>query len=386
MPMTTFTSWHRPGIIVVSLLLLAACESLPRGAGVTSEVLATSTAEGRSATDDALPTDFAVEAITRDKLGIYAGWPAQSQGRSYSWPRGQGRQAKAINPGDTVNISIWLNEENSLLTNPGQRVVELAPMVVSPSGGVFLPYVGQIDLAGQGQDQARETIQAAYVKIAPSAQVQLRSVEGRQSSVSVVDGVEKPGSFPLADSSVTVLDMLALSGGVHPRIDNPQVRLQRGDTTYGISLDRIMEDTELNVGVRGNDRIFVESDDRYFLSLGATGTQAQHNFPQDQLTAIDALALIGGLSEASADAKGILILRGYDAGDVRSDGTGPRHVRTIFTIDLTSADGLFSAGEFRVQPGDLIYVTESPLIGTRNFLGVVAAIFGITNQVGNILD
>jgi polysaccharide biosynthesis/export protein len=265
-------------------------------------------------------------------------------------------------------------------------VVELAPMIVSPSGKIFLPYVGQIDLAGQGQDQARQTIQDAYVKIAPSAQVQLRSVEGRQSSVTVVDGVEKPGSFPLADSSVTVLDMVALSGGVHNRIDNPQIRLQRGDTTYGISLDSIMEDTELNIGVRGNDRIFVESDERYFLSLGATGTQAQHYFPQDKVTAIDALAIIGGLSDAKADAKGILILRAYDAGDVRSDGTGPRHERTIFTIDLTSADGLFSAGEFRVQPGDLIYVTESPLIGTRNFLGLVAAIFGIGVQASNVVD
>jgi polysaccharide biosynthesis/export protein len=147
-----------------------------------------------------------------------------------------------------------------------------------------------------------------------------------------------------------------------------------------------MEDTELNVGVRGNDRIYVESDERYFLSLGATGTQAQHFFPQDRVTAIDALAIIGGLSESSADAKGILILRAYEAGDIRSDGTGPRHERTIFTIDLTSADGLFSAGEFRVQPGDLIYVTESPLIGTRNFLGLVAAIFGIGVQAGNVLD
>jgi polysaccharide biosynthesis/export protein len=386
MPMTTFTTWRRPGITVVLVLLLAACGNLPRGAGVTSEVLASSTAEGRSATDDTLPTDFAVEAITRDKLGIYAGWPAQSQGRSYSWPRGQGGQAKQINPGDTVNISVWLNEENSLLANPGQRVVELAPMTVSPSGNVFLPYVGQVDLAGMGQDAARETIQAAYAKIAPSAQVQLRSVEGRQSSVSVVDGVEKPGSFPLADSSVTVLDMLALSGGVHTRIENPQIRLQRGDTTYGVSLDRILEDTELNIGVRGNDRIYVETDERYFLSLGATGTQAQHFFPQDKVTAIDALAIIGGLSDDKADAKGILILRAYDAGDVRKDGTGPRHERTIFTIDLTSADGLFSAGEFRVQPGDLIYVTESPLIGTRNFLGALAAIFGIAVQANNVLQ
>ena len=62
---------------------------------------------------------------------------------------------------------------------------------------------------------------------------------------------------------------------------------------------------------------------------------------------------------------------------MRADGSGPRHERTIFTIDLTTADGLFSAGEFAIQPGDLIYVTESPLIGTRNALGLIGAIFGL---------
>ena len=69
---------------------------------------------------------------------------------------------------------------------------------------------------------------------------------------------------------------------------------------------------------------------------------------------------------------------------VRADGSGPRHARTIFTIDLTSADGLFSAGEFRIQPGDLIYVTESPLIGTRSALQLIGSVFGLAVRAGKI--
>lgn len=368
------------------LLLLAACEKGPSGAGLQSEVLATSTDVGKSAVEDALPDEFAVEPISRESLGRYGNWPARSQGRSYDWPKGQGGQARTMNPGDQISISVWVSEDNSLLTAPGQRVVDLSPMTISPSGRVFLPYVGQIDLSGLSQEKARAAIEAAYTKVAPSAQVQLRSVEGRQSSASVVSGVSKPGSYPLSDAGVTVLDMIAVAGGVPEPVKNPQVRLQRGNRTYGISLDRVMKDTDLNIGVRGGDRLFVEADERYFLSLGAAGTRAQHYFPQDRVSALDAMSIIGGLTPTRADAQGILVLRAYEPGDVRADGSGPRHARTIFTIDLTSADGLFSAGEFTIQPGDLIYVTESPLMSSNNVLSMIRSVFGLAIRANNAVN
>lgn len=380
MPMT------RPMMLPVLglTLLLAACESTPRGAGLQSEVLESGTASGKSAVKDALPQDFAVEPITRESLGRYSHWPARNQSRNYSWPKGSGGQARLINPGDAISISIWVSEDNSLLTSGGQRVAEMPQMLVSPSGQVFLPYIGQVKVAGLSLEKAREKVEAAYVKVTPSAQVQLRAAEGRQSSASVVSGVAKPGSYPLSDAGVTVLDMLALSGGVPEAVKNPQVRLQRRDTTYGISLDRVMKDTALNIPVQGGDRIFVEADERYFLSLGAAGSRAQHHFTQDRVTALDAMSIIGGLAPTRADAQGILVLRSYDPGSVRADGSGPRHARTIFTIDLTSADGLFSAGEFLIQPGDLIYVTESPLISSRNVLSMIGSIFGLATRAGNL--
>ncbi len=372
--------------VIGLFLLLSACEQGPSGAGLQSEVLATRTEVGKSAVEDELPGEFAVEPLSRESLGRYANWPARTLGRSYDWPRGQGGQARTMNPGDQISISVWVSEDNSLLTAPGQRVVDLAPMTISPSGRVFLPYVGQIDLSGLSQEKARAAIEAAYAKVAPSAQVQLRSVEGRQSSASVVSGVSKPGSYPLSDAGVTVLDMIAVAGGVPESVKNPQVRLQRGNRTYGISLDRVMKDTDLNIGVRGGDRLFVEDDERYFLSLGAAGAQAQHHFPQDRVSALDAMSIIGGLTPARADAKGILVLRAYQPGDVRADGSGPRHARTIFTIDLTSADGLFSAGEFTIQPGDLIYVTESPLMSSNNVLSMIRSVFGLAIRANNAVN
>lgn len=378
-------------VLIGLVLLLAACGNLPRGAGLQSEVLAHSKDMvapnvGAAGTRDtlAVPSEFAVEPIMRDSLSRYDAWPAASA-TDRSWiKRVDQPNTRVIAAGDMVTVSIWSTEENGLLTTAGQRFVNLPPAQVSSSGQIFLPYIGPIKISGMSPEHARSAIEKAYVKVTPSAQVQLALAEGRQSTVSVVAGVGSPGPYPLADQDVTVLDVLAAAGGVAPTLVNPQIRLQRGDRTYGISMARLLDDTALNTTLVGGDRVYVETDDRYFLSLGAAGSKAQHRFPQDHVTALDALSIIGGLAAERANAQGILVLRTYPAAAVRRDGSGPRHIRTIFTIDLTSADGLFSAGAFQIQPNDLIYVTESPLIGTRNIFGVIGSIFGLANQAGNL--
>ena len=85
------------------------------------------------------------------------------------------------------------------------------------------------------------------------------------------------------------------------------------------------------------------------------------------------------LNDTHADPKGILILRRYPETALRSDLSGPANTRMIFTIDLTSADGLFSAGEFLIRSGDLVYVTESPLTSVRTVFGLIGSVFGLVN-------
>jgi polysaccharide export outer membrane protein len=368
-------------LVLAPILTLAACGTLPRGAGVQSEVLASTTqdAEGQ-------PTEFAVEPITGASLARYAAWPVVGPAALGWIGRIDQPDNRIIAPGDTVSVTVWTTEDNGLLTAPGQRFVSLPPMQVAPTGQVFLPYIGQIRVSGMSPDRARGAIETAYLAVSPSAQVQLSMTEGRNSTVSLVGGVENPGAYPLSDQDVTLLEMLAQGGGVSPGLENPQLRLQRGSKSYGIAMERLTRDPALNTTLQGGDQILVEADGRRFLSLGAAGSRAQHAFPQEEVSALDALSIIGGLSDARANAQGILILRSYPAAAVRPDGRGPRHARTIFTLDLTTADGLFSAGEFAINDGDLIYVTESPLVGTRTVFGLIGSVFGLASQAGNITN
>jgi polysaccharide export outer membrane protein len=356
--------------------LLSACGSFPRGAGREREVLA------RHHRGDEVTGDFAIAPVTRSRLALYAGWPALGD-PGYRWIRHvEQPSSRVIAAGDTVTVHLFSTEDNGLLTAPGQRATDLPPIRVGADGSIFLPYVGKLRVAGMSLEHARQKVQEAYVAVTPSAQVQLELSEGRASAVSLIGGVGNPGLYPLVDRGVTVLELIAQAGGVPPTLENPQVRLQRDGHIYGISLQRLLETPSLNTTLRGGDKVYVEADKRYFLSLGAAGREAQVHFPQDRVSALDAMTLIGGLFDARADAKGILILRHYPA-DAVGPG-GPENRRTVFTLDLTSADGLFSAGEFLIQPGDLVYVTESPLSSTSTVIGLLASVFGLANTASTV--
>jgi polysaccharide export outer membrane protein len=255
-------------------------------------------------------------------------------------------------------------------------------VTVSATGEVFMPYVGNVSVAGMSPDRAREVVQERFVEVTPSAQVQLEIRESAGSTVSLVGGVTNPGSYPMPDQSFTVLSLIAQGGGVPNALNNPQIRLIRGDSIYGTSIDRLFENPGLDTTLRPGDKVIVEEDERFFLSLGAAGSEDLHRFPRDEVSALEALSIIGGVQDSRGNPQGILVLRTYPASSVRVDGTGPAHERVVFTMDLTTADGLFSAGEFPIRSGDLVYATESPVSAAQTIISILGNGTGLLQDVG----
>lgn len=358
--------------IITLGLGLAAC-TLPRSAPVQKEML-------RGANSD--KADFAIYEVTRAFLPSVAQWPSTGSQPNYKWiGHAGGFSGERIAAGDQIDLTIWDSSDNSLLTSPEQKVVGLKGSKVTPSGEIFVPYLDKIRVAGMTPDSAREEIQDRMEAIIPSAQVQLTLTPGRKNSVDLVGGVSKPGSYPLTDRNTTVMSLLSQGGGAATSLDNPLVRLNRGGGTYAISLARLYAAPGLDTVVRGGDKIVIEEDPRYFIAVGAAGKQNLFPYTRARITAIEALATIGGISSTRANPKGVLVLREYPPSALSAGTRGPRKTRVVFAIDLTTADGVFSAGKFQINPGDVIFPTESPITTAQTIFSLIGSVIGLGNQV-----
>lgn len=343
----------RVALVSVLLPALVAGCAMPRGAGLRSEVLrGTDTAE----------SDVQVIAITRESLAEIQAWPIPRPERRHHWTTtGAASTSRIIRAGDTVSLAVWDSQPDSLLTTGEQRSVTMQSIPVSSSGRVFIPYVGEVRIAGQTTEQARREIQRLLEPIVPDGQVQLDVTPGSRNTIDVVTGVARPGRVELPEVSPTILSVLAETGGISSTLRNPLVRLNRAGEAYAIPASDLFSDPANDIQLRGGDRILVEEDDRTYIALGAAGAEQVVYFEREVITALDALSTIGGLSDTRADLQGVMVLREYPESLVSAVGAAPRKAQVVFTFDLTSADGLFAARRFNILPDDVVLATESPV-------------------------
>lgn len=364
--------FRRIVLCLASLALVSACGA-PRGAALQGEILR----ESRSK-----DTTYALVAVDKDTLDQVQTWPASGAGLALNWPgKGQSQKSRAVRIGDTVNLTIWDSQPNSLLATPEQRAVPMMNLEVSPDGTIFVPYIESVKVAGLSPEDARTDIQNRLKPIAPSAQVQLDVVYGDQNVIELVSGVQKPGRYPVAARGVTILSMLAEAGGIPDSLRNPVVRLHRSGVGYAALAEELYRNPERDIMLRGGDRVVVESDPRSFVVLGAAGAERTVPFQKESQTLLEAVSLGGGLAEARANIKGVLVLRQYPAAAVRADGSGPKMSRVVFAFDLSAGDGLFAAGSFDIHPDDVILVTESPLPVTGNLLGLFGTALAVRQRL-----
>lgn len=358
--------------LLAALVVVAGC-NLPRGAPLKSEIVGN---DAKAAEE----LDIAVEEVTRASVKKINAWPSTGWHGHFHWfSANRGPDYNLISPGDVLNLVIWDSSDNSLLTGDGEQATPMTDLKVSPTGTVFVPYASNVKVSGLTESQARELLQSKVSEVAPSAQVQLVVKQGENNTVYLVSGVPNSGPVKLPNRNYNILALLSEGGGISSNFENPVVKLIRGGSTYSIPADELFEDARKNVVLRGGDQIIVEEDERTFTAIGAVQSEQVLNFPKSTLTAMEALSLMGGLTDERANPQGVLILREFDSDQLRADGTGPSNEYVVFTIDLASADGLFGAGKFQVRPGDIVVATESAVKPAQAVIALIGSAFAIAN-------
>ena len=180
--------------------------------------------------------------------------------------------------------------------------------------------------------------------------------------------------------------MLAKSGGVSLDPDVAIVRVTRGAKTGRIWLKDLYEKPALDIALRPGDQIVIEEDSRTFTALGATGGQNLVPFKSESLSALEAIATVGGLATSTADPTGVFVLRD-ETEDIakavlgRNDLVGDQ--RIVYVLDLTEPTGLFEARDFQIRDGDTLYVTEAPFVQWQKTLSAITGTTGAATDIAN---
>lgn len=244
-------------------------------------------------------------------------------------------QEKAIQPGDVLKVSVYGNPD---LTTEAE---------VSSTGFINLPLIGAVEIAELISSQASEKIERRLIerKVLKNPQVIIVVLESKTNTVSVLGQVKAPGKYKLNAGAKTLIDLIAIAGGLTPTASQDITIIKAGMQSplnkVTINMQQIfvdgitgvltMEDTQLQSG----DIIYVPEAPVFYI-YGKVNRPGSFILKRE-MTVAQAIALGGGIS-STGTTRGLSIKRKSEDG--------------AFIDVKVNEDTL-------IQPNDTLYVDES---------------------------
>ncbi len=365
-------------IVAVAVLvsLVGAC-GLPRPGPKKTEIINVNLDE-RSNTEIVEVTEAVTRAIA---LPADTGFPD-------ALVRGASAAPDTIRAGDTLSFTIYENVDDGVLTRGDSGSSNLQSIQVDEAGFIFIPYAGRIRAAGNTPEALRRIVTEKLGMQTPEPQVLVQRAAGDGATVSILgDGIASQGVYPIQRSSRRLMEMLATAGGITAPSEVARITVLRQNTKGEVWFEDIYDNPEFDIALHAGDRVLVQRDPRVFTALGATGTQANVPFGMRDLSALEAIAQVGGLDGSVSDPTGIFVIRHQEAEFAskvfpRSDIISKKSI--IYILDLTKPNGIPLARDFDVRDGDTIYVTEAPYVQWAKVLSALVGTAGSANSVASV--
>ena len=361
--MTIFLRPLAGGVMALAAVAMLASCGLPRTGPTRNEIFSGSVM--REGDAYVLAVDDRVNTITGATTAL---------GFSDSFRNAGLVGSDTIQPGDILSVAVWENIDDGLLVQTGQNATVLQELQVDGEGFIFVPYAGRIRAAGNPPEGLRRIITEKLAEQTPDPQVQVSRVAGNGATVSVAGSVGAQGVYPIERPTRTLSAMLAEAGGVTIEPEIARITVVRGDQRDTVWFQDIYDHPTNDIALRGGDRIVVEEDTRSFTALGATLSQNRVPFDSQTISAIEAIARVGGLSSLFADPTGVFVFRNEPEAVARQLVGRPDLVgdqRFVYVLDLTRPNGVFLARDFDIRDGDTVYVTEAPYTQFAKVLGAL---------------
>ena len=127
---------------------------------------------------------------------------------------GEAHEGYLINPGDTLQISVWKEEGLQLEVS------------VRPDGRVSFPLVGSIDTTGLTVEAFEAVVTEKLSDYIPDPVVTVSTGLLLGNKIYVLGEVNRPGEFPI-NSNIDVMQALAKAGGMSPFASENKIKVLR---------------------------------------------------------------------------------------------------------------------------------------------------------------
>ncbi len=223
---------------------------------------------------------------------------------------------------------------------------------VTPAGTISFPLVGDVQAAGLTAEElaARITRRLRKKIRTPVVSVSLREINSYR--IYMLGGVGRAGVYA-SKSEVTLLQALALAGGVAPGADLTLAYVARGSERLDADFRKLIMEGDLsqNIVLKPEDVVVLPANPQnaVFIMGEVRNTGAFPLNRESQLTILKALAGAGGFSDFAKPSRTIII---------REEKTGKR----IIPVDVDEIiENPQEAKDILLQPGDVIIVPQGGL-------------------------
>lgn len=260
-----------------------------------------------------------------------------------------------VGRGDVLMITVWNHPE---LTIPAgsMRNAEEAGNWVHNDGTIFYPYIGRVHVDGKRLTEIQELLTSRLAEYIEAPQVEVNVAAFRSKRIYVTGEVNQPGTVPVTNIPMTLLDVINASGGITEHADWDSVVLTRGGAEQRFSFKDLYQrgDTTQNTLLQHGDIVHVERNDinKVFV-LGEVMNASSVPMNRVRMSLAESLAEAGGIDEQRADARGIFVFR--------QAPEGAEHLVDVYQLNVRQATSYILADQFELQSRDIVFVTAAPV-------------------------
>jgi len=362
----TIWSWlraiARPTAVVLGLGILAGCQAI-NGDGPWMN-------DASSRSTEALPFD--VIDLTPTTIVAYRPDPNVDVPSAAIGLPAVGRIV--VSPGDVLKVRIFEPYDGAVFPTIQKPGADLGTQRVTDDGSIDVPYVGRVSVAGLDLSGVEQRI-ADQVKAngrAQDPQVIVEFVADRTNTIMVSGDVKTPTRLSLLEGIRSVVDAINRCGGLNQQLPAAQAEVvlrRNGQVMLIAQFSDLLAGHD--VPVQKGDEIVVRPNSRTYTVLGAVTKSGNYELTKPNLTLLEALGSVNGLSDERANKTGVFVFR---MGDLQAD---PSARGRVFRLDLNQPVSIFVAQQFGMKPRDVVYVTNAPLYEYNKILTAIYRTFSI---------